>query len=89
MLIPNLLKTKADPQNLDARLQCQIAANIVTVCLLYVPRRMLAGASHGIGHQLGPLGVDHGHTSRVLLPAVLKYNEPLNGKEQDGAKATM
>lgn len=32
------------------------------------------GASHGIGHQLGPLGVGHGETSCVLLPHVLKYN---------------
>ena len=32
------------------------------------------GASHGIGHQLGPLGVGHGETSCILLPHVLKYN---------------
>jgi alcohol dehydrogenase class IV len=32
------------------------------------------GASHGIGHQLGPLGMGHGETSCVLLPSVLKYN---------------
>lgn len=36
------------------------------------------GASHGIGHQLGPLGVGHGETSCILLPAVLKWNY-LNG----------
>ena len=50
MLIPNSLKTKADPNDLDARLQCQLAANIVTVCLSYILQRTLAGASHGIGH---------------------------------------
>lgn len=32
------------------------------------------GGSHGIGHQLGPLGVGHGETSCVMLPAILKYN---------------
>jgi alcohol dehydrogenase class IV len=32
------------------------------------------GASHGIGHQLGPLGVGHGETSCVMLPYVLKWN---------------
>ena len=32
------------------------------------------GASHGIGHQLGPLGVGHGETSYVMLPSVLKWN---------------
>ncbi len=28
----------------------------------------------GIGHQLGPLGVGHGETSCIMLPAILKYN---------------
>ncbi|KAI1676090.1 Iron-containing alcohol dehydrogenase [Pyrenophora tritici-repentis] len=28
------------------------------------------GASHGIGHQLGPLGVGHGETSCIILPWV-------------------
>ncbi|KAK4165570.1 alcohol dehydrogenase [Cladorrhinum sp. PSN259] len=32
------------------------------------------GASHGIGHQLGPLGVGHGETSCVMLPSVLRWN---------------
>lgn len=32
------------------------------------------GASHGIGHQLGPLGVGHGETSCILLPAVCAFN---------------
>jgi hypothetical protein len=32
------------------------------------------GASHAIGHQLGPLGVGHGETSCILLPAVCKWN---------------
>lgn len=40
------------------------------------------GASHGIGHQLGPLGVGHGETSCILLPAVCKYNTPANRKQQ-------
>jgi alcohol dehydrogenase class IV len=82
MLIPNLLRTKANPNDLDARLQCQIAANIVTAAILYLPQHMLAGASHGIGHQLGPLGVGHGETSCILLPAVLKYNEAVNAGRQ-------
>ena len=34
-----------------------------------------AGASHGIGHQLGPLGVSHGETSAILMPAVAKFNK--------------
>jgi alcohol dehydrogenase class IV len=31
-------------------------------------------ASHAIGHQLGPLGVGHGETSCIMLPAVCKWN---------------
>jgi alcohol dehydrogenase class IV len=36
---------------------------------------------HGIGHQLGPLGVGHGETSCIMLPAVLKFNY-LHGNEK-------
>ncbi len=33
------------------------------------------GASHGIGHQLGSTcGVQHGHTSCILMPAVMRFN---------------
>lgn len=37
------------------------------------------GASHGIGHQLGLLGVGHGETSCIMLPAVCKYNARRGG----------
>ena len=40
------------------------------------------GASHGIGHQLGPLGVGHGETSCVLLPAVCRFNKSVNAAAQ-------
>jgi len=40
------------------------------------------GASHGIGHQLGPLGVGHGETSCICLPAVCKYNVSANAEQQ-------
>ena len=43
--------------------------------MLFLHRRVWCGASHGIGHMLGPLGnVGHGETSCILLPAVCKYN---------------
>ncbi|EPS27746.1 hypothetical protein PDE_02690 [Penicillium oxalicum 114-2] len=58
--------------NRDAHLQCYLgAAEAMAACSKgSVP----LGASHGIGHQLGPLGVGHGETSCILLPAVCKYN---------------
>jgi alcohol dehydrogenase class IV len=86
MLLRGLLRTKNDPSDLEARLQCQLAANYILVMLLYAPEVLLAGGSHGIGHQLGPLGVGHGQTSCVLLPAVLKYNKRVNEEKQEQVK---
>lgn len=69
-ILPKLLRTKVkDYHDLDARLQCQLST-------VPVPRAITIGIgpSHGIGHQLGPLGVGHGETSCILLPHVLKFN---------------
>ena len=49
-------------------------------------RILLVGASHGIGHQLGPLGVGHSETSCILLPAVLSYNARANSEKQEKVK---
>jgi len=39
------------------------------------------GASHAIGHTLGGmLGVPHGMTSAIVLPAVLRWNEAVLGE---------
>ena len=87
LLVPGLLRTKRNPTgDLQARLDCQLAANYAMVMLKYMPGTFLAGASHGIGHQLGPLGVGHGQTSCILLPAVLKFNKKVNGEKQDKIK---
>ena len=78
-LLPGLLTTKEHPENLEARLACQLGA----VDAISAPlNRMPMGASHGIGHQLGPLGVGHGETSCILLPAVCKYNKRVNAEKQ-------
>ncbi|KAF7548175.1 hypothetical protein G7Z17_g7231 [Cylindrodendrum hubeiense] len=68
-LLANLLKTKDDWEDENARLQTFLA-------LKECPRagHHGVGASHGIGHQLGPLGVGHGETSCIILPLVLQYN---------------
>ena len=74
-----LPKTKADPDNLDARLDAQLAVWLATTGLV----RVDYGASHGIGHQLGAVaGVPHGYCSCVILPSVLRYNKPVNADRQ-------
>ncbi|KLO83558.1 fumonisin cluster-dehydrogenase [Fusarium fujikuroi] len=68
-LLVALLQTVDDWHNHDARLRQLLA-------LKDCPRagHNGVGASHGIGHQLGPFGVGHGETSCIILPCVLKYN---------------
>lgn len=86
LIVPNLLITKQDWTNEEARLQCMLGVNMVTIAL---KKRVLPGASHGIGHQLGPLGVGHGETSCILLPAVMKWNAKANGEKQEKLKQIM
>jgi alcohol dehydrogenase class IV len=69
MILPSLFITKKDPKDLDARLGSLLATIPCPKAI-----QMGIGASHGIGHQLGPLGVGHGETSCILSPNVLKYN---------------
>lgn len=70
---------KADPENLDARARNQQATWLAGCGL----GRIGHGASHGIGYILGAMcGVPHGHTSCVMLPAVLRWNETVNGANQ-------
>jgi maleylacetate reductase len=49
-----------------------------------------SGASHGIGYVLGSgYGVPHGHTSCVMLPAVLRWNASFNGERQKALSTAM
>ncbi|KAJ7215105.1 putative Fe-containing alcohol dehydrogenase [Mycena haematopus] len=74
LLVPALLRCAADPDgaNVEARHMAQLGAIEAIACSthVYTP----PGASHGIGHMLGPFGVGHGATSAILLPAVCDYN---------------
>ncbi|KAG7121497.1 Dehydrogenase FUM7 like protein [Verticillium longisporum] len=76
-----LLKCKQDPKDLEARHQCQTG---VVEAMRAVSCGVPLGGSHAIGHQLGPLGVSHGETSCILLPAVCSFNsqEPINVEKQ-------
>jgi len=71
---------KADPGDLDARLDCQIGA---WMSMVGSQTGVSKGASHGIGHVLGgTAGVPHGYTSCVMLPHVLRFNHPVNPEKQ-------
>ncbi|SCO90384.1 related to Fe-containing alcohol dehydrogenase [Fusarium oxysporum] len=84
-LISGLLRCKHDPQDLDARHLCQTG---VVEAMRAVSSGVPLGASHAIGHQLGPLNVGHGETSCILLPAVCKFNARKNANN-DHQKRTV
>jgi alcohol dehydrogenase class IV len=96
-LVPGLLMSKGKDWGGDgeeegkARLQCQLG---IMHAMLFLHRGVACGASHGIGHMLGPIGrVNHGQTSCILLPAVCKFNALHGGakihQRQDIIKDTL
>jgi maleylacetate reductase len=72
LLVEGMKRVKADPGDLDARMDCQLGSWLSMAPLATgVPM----GASHGIGYVLGAVfGVPHGHTSCIMLPAVMRWN---------------
>ena len=80
LLGKGLTAVKADPADLEARLDCQIGA---WMSMVGSQTGVSKGASHGIGHVLGGTAdVPHGYTSCVMLPHVLRFNHPVNGEKQ-------
>jgi len=80
MLAEGLKRMKANPEDLDARLKCQMGAWQSMVPIIGgVPM----GASHAIGHILGgACNVPHGYTSCVMSPYVLEWNKSHNESRQ-------
>lgn len=87
MLSQGLPRVKADADDLDARMDCQIGAWLSMGALASgVPM----GASHGIGYVLGAeFNVPHGYTSCVMLPSVMRWNKPANAERQALVSAAM
>ena len=72
-LARGLAATKADPANIEVRLDCQFG---MWLAMSGVGSGRGMGPSHAIGHTLGgTYGVPHGITSGIALPAVLKWSE--------------
>ncbi|RPI42682.1 MAG: iron-containing alcohol dehydrogenase, partial [Hyphomicrobiaceae bacterium] len=78
---------KRDPAALAPRQEAQLGMwQAIAPSASGVP----TGASHGIGYALGAsFGVPHGHTSCVLLHAVLRWNAAVNGERQQALSAAM
>ena len=87
MLAQALPRVKADPNDLDARMDCQIGTWLSMGPLsMGVPM----GASHGIGYVLGAeFGVPHGYTSCVMLPSVMRWNKSDNAERQELVSTAM
>ncbi|PSJ65264.1 iron-containing alcohol dehydrogenase [Kumtagia ephedrae] len=80
MLARALSRTKAEPGDLAARLDCQIGA---WMSIQGATIGISHGASHGIGHGLSAVtGMSHGITSCIMLPHVLRYNAAVNADRQ-------
>lgn len=87
MLADALPRVKANPSDLDARMDAQIGTWLSMGALSAgVPM----GASHGIGYVLGAaFDVPHGYTSCVMLPAVMRWNARDNAERQMIVAAAM
>ena len=87
LLARGLPRVKADPADMAARLDCQLGAWLSMGPLAGgVPM----GASHGIGYVLGAVfDIPHGHTSCIMLPAVMRWNRPANAERQALVAAAM
>jgi len=80
LLANGLPRVKAKPDDLEARMNCQLGTWLSMGPLASgVPM----GASHGIGYVLGAVfDIPHGYTSCVMLPAVMKWNQSVNASKQ-------
>jgi maleylacetate reductase len=80
MLAQALPRVKANPGDLDARMDCQIGT---WLSMAPLSAGVPMGASHGIGYVLGAVfDVPHGYTSCVMLPSVMRWNKQHNAERQ-------
>ena len=77
----------ADRHDLQARMTAQFG---MWQAIAALAAGVQTGASHGIGYALGAgFNVAHGHTSCVMLPAVLRWNAAVNAERQRALSAAM
>jgi len=79
-MVRALPRSKADPQDLEARRECQIAS---WLCSFGLQARVPMGASHAIGHVLGgTCDVPHYLCTPVMMPGILAFNAPASEEAQ-------
>jgi maleylacetate reductase len=82
-----LLRTKANPDDAEARVNCQFGSWLSAFGL---QARVPMGASHAIGHVLGgTCDVPHYFCTAVMMPSVLRYNRPATGEAQKSIAAAL
>jgi len=87
LLYRSLPRIKAAPRELAPRLEAQFG---MWQSIAAAAAGAGSGGSHGIGYVLGAtFGVPHGHTSCVMLPAVLRWNAATNGERQRALSEAM
>ena len=87
LLAQGLRRVKADPSDLDARMDCQLGT---WLSMGPLSSGVPMGASHGIGYVLGAVyDVPHGYTSCVMLPFVMRWNCQANAERQALVAAAM
>jgi maleylacetate reductase len=87
MLARGLPRVKADADDLDARMDCQIGT---WLSMGPLSSGVPMGASHGVGYVLGAVyDVPHGYTSCVMLPSVMRWNKSANAERQALVSAAM
>jgi maleylacetate reductase len=82
-----LLRTKENPDDAEARVNCQFGSWLSAFGL---QARVPMGASHAIGHVLGgTCGVPHYFCTAVMMPSVLRYNRPATEAAQKSIAAAL
>jgi len=82
-----LLRTKENPDDQEARVNCQFGSWLSAFGL---QARVPMGASHAIGHVLGgTCDVPHYFCTAVMMPSVLRYNHPATSEAQKSIAAAL